>query len=75
MTCPYCDNEMQAGNLLCDGRARVRFQPEGKKLTLGDTLAGVGLIEAAKTKWVTAYIPTNYCERCGKLIIDSKVTR
>lgn len=75
MKCPYCNDEMQFGNLMGDGRSRVRFQPEGTKLTFGDMLAGTGLIEAAKTKFVTCYIPTHYCDRCGKLIIDSKVTK
>ncbi|MBE5813955.1 MAG: hypothetical protein E7320_01945 [Clostridiales bacterium] len=75
MNCPWCENEMQFGEVLCDGRSGVRFQPEGKKLTFIDSLCGTGVITAAHMKWVRARIPAHYCDRCGKMVIETKVTK
>lgn len=75
MNCPWCENEMQFGEVLCDGRSGVCFQPEGKKLTFIDALCGTGVITAAHMKWVLARIPAHYCDRCGKMVIETKVTK
>lgn len=76
MNCPWCEKEMQAGDILCDGRSGVRFQPEGKKLTFMDSLSGIGVVTAAHTYgWVRAKLPAHYCDRCGKMVIETKVSK
>lgn len=75
MICPYCEKEMQAGGLIGDGRSRVRFQPEGVKLTLGDALCGIGNVEAAQYKCFNFNIPAHFCSKCKKLIIDTDISK
>lgn len=76
MKCPWCEREMQFGEILSDGRSGVRFQPEGKKLTFMDSLSGIGVVTATKTNaWVRARTPAHYCDHCGKMIIETKVTK
>ena len=75
MLCPYCDKEMQPGTITGDARSGIRFQPEGVKYTLGDTLCGIGKLEAAQFKWVRFYIPSHYCSHCRKMIIETGVAK
>ena len=74
MLCPYCQNEMQAGEIIGDARGGMHFKIAGKKLGFFDMLAGVGQITAAKG-WARNVIPADYCEKCKKLIIDTEITK
>lgn len=72
MKCPYCGNEMEHGIMSGDGRSGVHFAPEGKKLTLGDKLTGVGALKV-KHRFTTFLIEADYCEKCKKMILDVEV--
>jgi hypothetical protein len=74
MECPYCKQEMKRGYLKGDGRSKVRWQEEGKKVTFSDKVAGIGLTEATKYSWGTFQLPGEYCKNCKKLIIDTGIT-
>lgn len=75
MICPWCGREMQVGELTCDGRRNLRFHPEGVKLTFGDMLCGIGLLTAARTKWMVIHLPVHYCDHCKKMVVETEVTR
>lgn len=74
MECPYCKKEMKQGYLKGDGRSKVRWQEEGKRISLGDKMAGSGLPEAAKYSLGTFQLPGWYCKSCKKLLIDTGIT-
>lgn len=73
MECPYCKKEMKKGYLKGDGRSKVRWNEEGKRVSLGDKMAGSGLPEAAKYSMGTFQLPGQYCKSCKKLIIDTGI--
>lgn len=75
MNCPWCEREMQSGVITGDGRSRIRFQPDGVKYTFGDLLCGTGVLTAAVIKFMTANVPAHYCDRCGKMVIETKVAK
>ena len=76
MICPWCENEMQFGDILCDGRSKVVFRPEGTKRTFWDYLSGIGDLTAARIRcWASAKIPAHYCDHCGKMVIETKVSK
>lgn len=76
MKCPYCDQEMQQGEILADPRGGMVFQQEGQKIGFFDGLAGVGRIEAARgSGWTKIRIPADYCPRCKKMIFGTEVTK
>lgn len=75
MICPWCENEMQFGEILCDGRSKVLFQPEGTKRTFLDYLSGIGELTAAHMHWARAKIPAHYCDHCSKMVIETKVSK
>lgn len=74
MECPYCKQEMKRGYLKGDGRQKVRWQEEGKRISLGDKMAGNGLPEATKYSMGTFQLPGWYCKSCKKLLIDTGIT-
>ena len=73
MKCPYCENEMVNGALKGDGRTKVRWHNDGKKIGNWEKItSGKGMIEAKYT--ITTFaIKGYYCDKCEKIIIDSKV--
>ena len=76
MKCPYCNEEMQHGRLSGDGRSRVRFVQEGKKLSWADDLTGVGVVKTNKgsnTSFWKFWLEADYCEKCRKIIMDAEV--
>ena len=75
MNCPWCEREMQAGELIGDCRRNIRFHPEGEKLTFGDMLCGTGLLTAAHNKWMDFHLPAHYCRYCKKMVIETEVIR
>lgn len=75
MLCPYCQNEMQRGEIIADPRGGMFFRQEGKKLGFWDSLAGVGRIEAAKGGWSKLKLPADYCPKCKKMIFDTEITQ
>ena len=75
MKCPYCGNEMMNGALIGDGRTKVRWHNEGEKIcNLEKITSEKGMIEAKYTL-TTVTIKGYYCDKCEKIIIDSKVKK
>ncbi|MBE5803096.1 MAG: hypothetical protein E7316_01115 [Clostridiales bacterium] len=72
MKCPYCDGEMQHGKLSGDGRSRVHFAQEGKKVSWSENLVGVGIVQT-KRRFGKFEIDGDYCEKCKKIILDAEV--
>lgn len=75
MLCPYCNNEMQHGDITADPRGGMFFLKEGEKRSIGDALGGVGRIEAAKGGWSKLKLPADYCPTCKKMIFDTEITK
>ena len=71
MKCPYCDGEMQDGDLMVDGRSPVSWKPSGmENRSLWEswkTVENVG-VEGFKLKMKGAY-----CDNCKKMIIETVV--
>ena len=75
MKCPYCENEMMNGSLIGDGRTKVRWHNEGEKIVTFEKITSEkGMIEA-KYKLTTFTIKGYYCDKCEKIIIDTKVKK
>ena len=74
MECPYCKQEMKRGHLKGDGRQKVRWQEEGKKIAFVDKIAGTGELEVAEYGFGTFKIFGTYCEGCKKLIIETGIS-
>ena len=73
MECPYCKEEMINGELVGDGRMRVRFHKEGEKINLTDkAFSEKGCINA-KYSLTQFKISACYCDKCKKLIIDTDI--
>ena len=75
MLCPYCNNEMQHGNITADPRSGMYFLKEGQKRSIGDMLCGIGRIQAADGGWWKQRLPADYCSQCKKLIIATEITK
>ncbi|MBQ2953673.1 MAG: hypothetical protein IJE07_08965 [Clostridia bacterium] len=75
MICPYCQGEMQRGEISADPRGGLFFEPEGKKRTFGDVLCGVGRIEAARGGWSRLRVTADYCHQCKKMIFDTTIAK
>ena len=75
MNCPWCEREMQAGEIVGDCRSGVRFQPEGEKYAFWDLLGGVGKLGAVRYKWAVFHLPAHYCRHCGRMVIETDVAR
>ncbi len=76
MKCPYCEGEMQHGKLSGDGRSRMHFVQEGKKLSWADHLTGVGTVTAKSGSGMNFWkfeLEAGYCEKCKKIILDAEV--
>lgn len=76
MKCPYCNEEMQHGKLSGDGRSGVRFDQEGIKLSWSDKIAGIGTVKTTEGSGMNFWrfeLEGDYCEKCGKIILDAEV--
>ncbi len=73
MECPYCKQEMKRGYLKGDGRQKVRWHEEGKKIALTDKIVGAGILQAVEYGFGTFKLFGAYCEGCKKLIIDTGI--
>ena len=73
MKCPFCEKEMKKGVMLGDGRTKVRWEPEGKKLGIIEQLSGIGRVDA-EYSWGQFRIPTDYCENCKKMIFSTNIS-
>lgn len=75
MTCPFCQEEMATGVLTGDGRSKVFWEPEEKKLGVMDRMFGNGALSSATYAFSTFKIKANYCPRCKKMIIDTDIVK
>ena len=76
MICPYCSNEMIAGNLNGDGRGGVYWKEGARHSSVLDKICGKGKLTAAEyTAFSRFRIESHYCPRCKKIIIDTEVTK
>ena len=74
MKCPWCECEMVSG-ALTSTRDKPCFVEDGRKLTFGESVSGVGQLTATICKGLSNRTPAHYCSACRKLIIDTKVIR
>lgn len=73
MYCPYCKSKMEKGIISGDGRRKVRWYKDGKKIGLFDKMAGIGLIDAKYT--LTKFeIESYYCAECHRMIFDTEIS-
>ena len=75
MLCPYCNNEMQHGELMYDHRSPMYFQVDGQKLGFFYQFVGTGLVEASKGTWMAKSIYADYCPKCKKMIFETEVSK
>ncbi len=76
MICPYCNKEMKKGKLHGEGRGRMYYTEEGKKVKFIDRICGVNTVKAAVNgPWGHFEIETYFCEGCKKMIIDTDIER
>lgn len=73
MKCPYCEKEMQKGQLSGSTRSRITWQPAGKKESLFDCLMGNGKLSAADYGLAYFGVEAYFCAGCKKLIIDTDI--
>ncbi len=75
MQYPYCKSEMSSGDIIGDGRTKVRWQAKGEKLSLLDkAITEKGCIKAGYS--LTQFkLSGEYCKSCNKIIIDTGVLK
>ena len=74
MNCPYCDREMTSG-ILSTSRDKPCFVEDGRRLTFGESISGVGMLTATTTNGIVNSTPAYYCPACRKIIIDTGVEK
>lgn len=74
MKCPYCSKEMTKGVISGDGRSKIFWEPENKKLDMLDRFCGIGMIDA-KYSFGKFTIQADYCEACKKMIFSTGVSK
>lgn len=78
MTCPFCGNEMECGNLIIDGRTHPLWQFDGKKYGRLDRFLG---IDGKELRGISEYvfyrtkINAHHCPACKKFIFDGWVDK
>ncbi len=76
MTCPYCNNEMVAGNLNGNGKNGIHWKEGTGHSSILDRICGTGELTAAEyTAFGRFVIQCDYCPRCKKIIIDTEVSK
>lgn len=74
MKCPYCDREMISGTIAAN-RDKPRFVEDGRRLTFGESISGVGMLTATTSNGIVNSTPACYCPACRKMIIDTGVEK
>ena len=74
MNCPYCDREMISGTIATNHN-QPRFVEDGRRLTFGESISGVGALTATTSNGIVNSIPAHYCPACRKMIIDTGVEK
>ncbi len=74
MKCPYCDRDMTSGTLNTN-RYKPCFVEDGRRLTFGESISGVGMLTATTSNGIVNSIPAHYCPACRKIIIDTGVEK
>lgn len=78
MQCPYCHAEMQKGSIQGDGRSPVIWTPDRPSDVwekMDRLIGGKGQLEASKYTLGRFRMQAHYCEHCGKMILDTKITQ
>ncbi len=66
---------MKPGTLTGDGRAKVRWKVQGEKIGISDKLfTEKGCVRANYT-FTEFQIPSDYCNKCDKIIIDAHLSK
>lgn len=73
MKCPFCKQEMTAGEISGNGHSQVHWQPEGVKINTSDSLYGKGRLKNVQYSMGKFKIHTNYCVYCKKMIFDTDI--
>ena len=74
MTCPFCGQAMRRGVLSGDGRSRLIWQDEGRKLAWAERLTGKGRVTAARYRPGKVRVDAYFCKPCGKMILETDVS-
>ncbi|MBR4069186.1 MAG: hypothetical protein IKK08_11255 [Clostridia bacterium] len=74
MKCPYCDRDMTSG-ILSTHQAKPCFVEDGRRLTFGESISGVGMLTATTSNGIVNSTPAYYCPACRKMIIDTGVEK
>ncbi|MEG0133865.1 MAG: PF20097 family protein [Clostridium sp.] len=71
MKCPYCNNEMDIGNIECDGRGGLLWSDSYHKRSLLSKFMGTDCIILAEAAIFgnTTHL-AHSCIKCKKIIID-----
>ena len=75
MKCPFCEQEMIAGEMSGDGRSRVYWEAYGDKLGLADKIAGKGRIGSVQYSIGKFKLQSQYCPNCKKMIFDTDISQ
>lgn len=80
MNCPYCDREMQHGQIHFGNISTLRWQPEGEQTSafnrFWNELGGIGGLTAVKPNgWGGGTISGDFCPTCQKMILQTGILK
>lgn len=70
MKCPYCEREMEAGDVVVAVNAAPYWRREGSRRTLSDAVVGKGRLPFRHSLMENG-IPGYHCPSCQKIILDT----
>lgn len=70
MKCPYCEREMEAGDIVVAVNAAPYWRREGSRRTLSDAVVGKGQLPFRHSLMENG-IPGYHCPSCQKIILDT----
>ncbi|MBQ6288319.1 MAG: hypothetical protein IJK71_03630 [Clostridia bacterium] len=74
VTCPYCGQEMDDGEVMSNGPCALYWLPSDPELRALAFRGGRGLLKSVVSRnLVQISIKGNYCHTCRKLIIPTEI--
>lgn len=77
MNCPFCGKAMEHGEIVGDGRTKIRWEPEGLYPTRLDKIFAdpwhgrlTGAVYQAGVR-----ITADFCPTCKKMVFDTDIER
>lgn len=68
MNCPFCNQDMEAGNIIVSGDVGILWEKNYETISLKDRLMGKKRIN--KLSWRISKVSGHRCEACNKIILD-----